>query len=117
VVVVGPCAQPAGGSVADVAPFEVDAGGDIVLRVHVQPGATRPGVVGRHGDAVKLKVGAAAERGRANAAVVKLLAAELSLRASDVDVLTGHTHRLKRVRLRGVDAAAVSTWLATRGGG
>jgi uncharacterized protein YggU (UPF0235/DUF167 family) len=49
--------------------------------------------------------------------VVKLLAAELSLRTSDVEVLTGHTHRLKRVRLRGVDAGALATWLAARAGG
>lgn len=99
-----------------MAPFEVDAGGDVVIRVYVQPGASRPGVAGRHGDAVKLKVGAAPERGRANTAVVKLLAAELSLRPSDVEVLTGHTHRLKRVRLRNVDPDAVSTWLAAQAG-
>lgn len=95
-----------------MAPFEVVAGGDVVLRVYVQAGAARAGVVGRHGDALKLKVAAAPERGKANEALARLLADELSLRPADVQVVGGHTHRHKRVRLRGVDADTLTAWLA-----
>jgi hypothetical protein len=96
--------------------FRVDDHGDVVLTVHVQPGAARAGVVGRHGDALKVKVAAAPERGRANDALARLLAAELGLRRSDVEVVSGHGSRRKQVRLRGADPRRVADWLATAGG-
>jgi uncharacterized protein YggU (UPF0235/DUF167 family) len=43
--------------------------------VFVVPGAKGPGVVGRHGDGWKVRVAAPAERGRANEALLGLLAA------------------------------------------
>ena len=50
-----------------------DEAATIVLRLHVQPGAGRSAVTGRYGDAVKVKVAAPPERGRANEAVVDLV--------------------------------------------
>jgi uncharacterized protein (TIGR00251 family) len=94
-----------------VAVYDVDDGG-VVLAVRVQPGAARPGVVGRHGDAVKVRVAAAPEQGKANAALVELLAAELGVRRADVEVVAGRTNRTKRVRIAGVDAGRVEAWLA-----
>jgi uncharacterized protein (TIGR00251 family) len=82
-----------------------------VLSLHVQPGAARAGIVGRHGDALKVKVAAPPEGGRANAAVVALLADSLGLRASDVEMIGGSTNRRKRIRLRGVTVAQLRAWL------
>jgi uncharacterized protein len=93
-----------------VAVYDADDGG-VVLAVRVQPGATRPGVVGPHGDAVRVRVSAAPERGKANAALVDLLADELGVRRADVEVVAGHGSRTKRVRIAGVDAARVEAWL------
>lgn len=95
-----------------VVPFEVDVDGDVVVAVYVQPGASRPGVVGPHGDALKVRVTAAPERGKANAALVGLLADALAVRPADVEVVSGHASRRKRVRLRGVDGETFAAWLA-----
>lgn len=96
--------------------FRVDDGGDVLLTVHVQPGAARAGVVGPHGDALKVKVAAAPEGGRANDALTRLLAAELGLRRSDVEVVSGHAARRKQVRLRGADPRRVADWLGNTAG-
>jgi uncharacterized protein (TIGR00251 family) len=76
---------------------------DIVLRVHVQPGAGRTAVVGRHGDALKLKVAAPPEGGRANEAVAALLATTLGVDRSAVSLASGATSRSKRFRIGPVD--------------
>ena len=82
------------------------------LRVRVIPGSATPGVVGRHGDAWKIRVRAAPERGRANEAVVELLAGTLSLPKGDVRLVGGHTTRDKLVELDGLSAEETDRRLA-----
>ncbi len=82
---------------------------DIVLRVWLQPGAGRTAVVGRHGDALKLKVAAPPEGGRANQAVTQLLSYLLGVPASSVALVSGETNRAKRVRIGPVDLESVRT--------
>src|SRR5580704_2724832 len=77
---------------------------DLLLRVHVQPGAGRTAVVGRHGDALKIKVGAPPEGGRANAAVVTLLSETLGVGAAQVTLASGGSSRDKRLKIEGVEA-------------
>ncbi len=59
-------------------------------------------MVGRHGDAWKVRVTAPPERGAANRAVVRLLADALSLPERSVAVVSGHGTRDKIVELRGI---------------
>jgi uncharacterized protein len=68
----------------------------------VVPGSARPGIVGRYGDAWKVRVAEAPERGRANDAVVDLLAETLSVSRRDVRVVAGHAARDKVVELAGL---------------
>ena len=72
------------------------------LRLRVVPGSARPGIVGRHGDAWKVRVREAAERGRANDAVIDLLADSLSVSRRDVRIVAGHAGRDKVVELEGI---------------
>ena len=59
------------------------------LRVRVSPGASRTAVSGRHGEAWKVRVAAPPEAGRANEAVVALLAQTLSLPRRSVTLVAG----------------------------
>ena len=73
------------------------------LQLKVSPGAARTELVGRHGQALKVRVSAAPERGRANDAVVRLLAERLHVPRATVSVVSGHTSRDKVVELHGLD--------------
>lgn len=67
------------------------------LRLRVKPGAKTNALVGAHGGALKVAVAAPPERGKANRAVVKLLAATLGLPASAVTITAGETSQDKVV--------------------
>ena len=77
------------------------------LQLRVSPGAGRSAVIGRHGDAWKVRVVAAPERGRANASVVALLAEALELRRPDIRIVSGAGSRDKVVELAGISSAEV----------
>ncbi len=68
------------------------------------PGSRKPGIAGRYGDAWKLRVTAAPERGRANDAAVRLLADTLRADVSDVRLVAGHGSRDKVVEIAGLNA-------------
>jgi uncharacterized protein YggU (UPF0235/DUF167 family) len=72
------------------------------LRLRVVPGSARPGIVGRYGDAWKVRVAEAPERGRANDAVLELVAKSLSLPRRDVELVSGTGAPEKVVELRGI---------------
>ena len=74
----------------------------IRLNLRVSPGAGRSAVIGRHGDAWKLRVAAVPERGRANASVIELLATSLELRRPDVRIVGGAVSRDKVVEIVGL---------------
>lgn len=75
----------------------------IYLDLHVQPGARRPGIVGLHGDSLKMAVSAPAVSGQANQAVLRAISALFVVPIGDVSLTSGHNSRRKRVFIRGVD--------------
>lgn len=87
--------------------FTVD-GTTIRIRVFVQPRASRPGVAGVHGDALKVRVAAPPEDGRANDEVCHLLARALRVHRRAVVVSAGHTSRAKTVEVGCPDAATAA---------
>ena len=75
------------------------------VRLRVSPGARRSELVGRHGVGWKVRVAAAPEGGRANDAVLDLLAAELELPRRSLSIVSGHSAREKVVLMEGIDRA------------
>jgi uncharacterized protein len=87
------------------------------LRLRVAPGASRaPGIVGRHGEAWKVRVGAPPERGKANEAVLALLAEVLAVPRSSVVLVSGSGSRDKIVELVGIGPDEIDRRLAVAGG-
>ena len=84
--------------------FDDSGDGAFVLRLHVQPGAGRTSVVGRHGDALKVKVAAPPTGGRANTACLEFVAELFGVGKDAVELTSGQSSRSKRVRVRGVEA-------------
>ena len=87
------------------------------LRLRVSPGATRAAVVGRHGDAWKVRVAEAPERGRANEAVLRLLAEALALPRTALTLVSGHGAREKIVELTGIGPALIERRLSSAASG
>ena len=83
------------------------------LRLRVVPGAGRAGVVGRHGEGWKVRVTAPPERGRANDAVLDLLATSLALPRASVSLVSGHGGRDKIVEVAGISEAELEHRLAS----
>ena len=69
------------------------------LPVKVVPGASRSRIAGRYGDGIKVQVAAAPERGKANEAVIELLATAFGLRRTQVTIVSGHTQPRKIVQI------------------
>jgi uncharacterized protein len=83
------------------------------LRLRVVPGAAKPGVVGRYGDAWKVRVAAPPERGAANEAVVDLVARTLGVAPRTVRVVSGLASRDKIVEVDGLGADETEARLAS----
>jgi len=78
------------------------------LRLRVSPGAGRSEILGRHGEAWKIRVAAAPERGRANAEVLRLLSQALGVPVARLSLVSGHATKDKVVELSGLDEREVS---------
>lgn len=85
--------------------------------VHAQPGAGRSEVVGRYGDALKVRIAAPPEQGRANQAISKLLATQFGVAPTAVELTGGASNRTKTFKVVGVDAAIVRAVLERLVGG
>jgi len=88
--------------------LHIDArNGGVRFPVHVQPRASRTGIAGLHGAALKVRLTSPAIEGAANTALVALLADLLGVARSAVQIVTGHRSRSKVVEVVGIDAGSV----------
>lgn len=74
----------------------------VKLELKIIPGAAQEQVVGMLGDALKIRVRAQPERGKANAAVIGVLAKFLGLPEAALTICSGHTSASKVVEIQGL---------------
>ncbi len=77
----------------------------VVLMLHVKPRASRDEIGGEHDGALKVAVTAPPVAGKANAAVIKLLAKAFGVSRSSIEIIGGTSSRRKRVAIDGISVA------------
>lgn len=87
--------------------------GGVLLDIEVQPGSSRQGITGINQWRSKLTVAvkAEAQKGKANEAVLHVLAKSLTLTKSDLTIVSGHTSRAKRVSVKSIAITELLTRL------
>lgn len=88
--------------------LDIDREGNVIISVHVQPGARDNRVMGPHGDALKVRVTAPPVDGKANRAVAAVLAEALGLPEASLTLVAGASNRKKRYRVVGLSGDQVA---------
>lgn len=88
-------------------------GNNVLLTLHIQPGARKTEIAGPHGDALKIRLAAPPVDGKANDALVDYLAQALGVPKASIVIASGHTARRKRLEIRGVQTDQIVALLTT----
>ncbi len=92
---------------------EKSGAGEFAVKLRVIPNASRSEVVGMHGESVKLKVASPAVEGRANEAVLELVAERVGVGVREVRLIFGAKAREKLIVVEGLSAEEVRRRLLT----
>jgi len=82
-----------------------------VVVVKVTPRASKSEIAGADADWLRLRLQAPPVDGKANAALIVFFSAALGIPKRAVEILSGSNSRLKRVKLCGISAEAVTSHL------
>ena len=85
----------------DIASRVIPCSGAVRLKLHLHPGAKRNSISGNFGDAVKVDLQTPPVEGKANAALIKILAQWLDIPRSRINLISGQTNRNKIVEISG----------------
>jgi hypothetical protein len=98
---------------------EADSARDAValtarLVVHIVPRARATQVVGRHGDALRIRIAAPPVEGAANDELIRFLADRLRVPRRAIAITAGGSSRRKTVSISGIETAAALRVLEDR---
>jgi hypothetical protein len=74
----------------------------VYVTIKVVPASSRTEITGRYDDMLKIKVAAAAEKGKANKMLLAFLAKQLGIRKNALRITSGQTSSIKQIWLEGV---------------
>jgi uncharacterized protein (TIGR00251 family) len=80
-----------------------------VIKVRVLPKSSRTEIIGIEGDTYKVKLTAPPVEGKANKALIELLARRLRIGKRKIDVVSGSRSRLKTVRIYGLSSEEITS--------
>jgi len=81
------------------------------IKVRVLPKSSRTQIIGIEGDMYKVKLTAPPVEGKANKALIELLARRLGIGKGRVDIVSGSRSRLKTVRIYGLSSEEVTQFM------
>jgi uncharacterized protein (TIGR00251 family) len=83
--------------------------GDILLDIEVQPESKRSGITGfnKWRDRLSVAVTAPAKDGKANIALIHVLSKTFELEKSSIEIISGHTSRMKRIKIMAKDTKQI----------
>ena len=81
------------------------------IQVKVLPRSSRNQVVGKENEVVKIKLTAPPVEGKANKALIELLAKKLGVARSNVEIVSGERSRSKSVRIHGLSQEEIDRLL------
>jgi len=87
----------------------------IRVAIKVTPNAGRNEITGYKDEILQVKVAAAPEKGKANKALVDLLAEKLGVRKSSIAIIKGETSRKKVILFNGISSEELIKKLNTPG--
>lgn len=74
----------------------------VTFTAKIVPGSSRTTVAGLLDEAVKIRVAAAPEKGKANQCLVAFLAKRLGVKRNRVSIVSGQRHPVKQIRIMGM---------------
>jgi uncharacterized protein (TIGR00251 family) len=77
-------------------------GHECTIQIRVEPRSSRPGIAGAYGEGIKVRLSSPPLKGKANGELIAILANELKIKKSDIEILSGKTSKNKVVKLSGV---------------
>jgi uncharacterized protein (TIGR00251 family) len=74
---------------------------DTIIKIYLQPKASKNEIVGPYRDGIKVKVTAPPIEGKANDALIRFLSKELGISPSSIEIVKGHHSREKTLKISG----------------
>jgi uncharacterized protein (TIGR00251 family) len=87
---------------------------EALIRVKVIPRSSRTEIAGMEKDIYRVKITDPPIEGKANKALIALLAEKLGIAKRDIEITAGKTSRMKTVRVQGMSEVAVTQALEAK---
>lgn len=88
----------------------------VVINIKVETCSSHHGIVGMHGEGLKVRLKSPPVEGRANKELIEVLSKGLGIPKKDIEIISGKTSRNKLVRFYGISHDRMKGLLCMRRG-